>query len=297
MCRHFSAASRPGLSKLATDGGVARVVAGEVITSPGFVSHSGLNVDGTRAATFLTHPLTTRCVSYHRNDEVGVRCTTVAMDRLYTIGHSNRTYAELVAALAAWDVETLVDIRHFTRARANPQFNASVLARRLPRDGIAYVTMSDLGGRRGKSKLVDPTRNAGWQNAAFKNYADYAETPEFQTALTTLLRRAARSRCAIMCAEVLWWRCHRRIVTDYALTRGFAVFHIFTATKLERAKRTPFARLDRRTRTLRYPAATGARRAARAASRGRPASRGAARTPRAASAPGPARRNRSRRSA
>lgn len=218
------------------------------------------------------------------------------MDRLYTIGHSNRTYAELVTALAAWEVETLVDIRHFTRSRANPQFNASVLARKLPHDGIAYVTMADLGGRRGKSKLVEPARNAGWQNAAFKNYADYAETPAFQTALTALLRRASRSRCAIMCAEVLWWRCHRRIVADYAMSRGFAVFHIFTAGKLERAKRTPFARLDRRTRTLRYPAPSPSR-AAPAASRGRPASRGGARTRPRASARGPAAgRTRSRRS-
>src|SRR6185369_5855868 len=101
--------------------------------------------------------------------------------------------------------------------------------------------------------------------------------------------------------EVLWWRCHRRIVADYAMTRGFAVFHIFTKTKLERAKRTPFARLDRRTRTLRYPAATapaGPARAARAVSRGRPASRGGARSPRAASARGPSPgRTRSRQSA
>jgi uncharacterized protein (DUF488 family) len=159
---------------------------------------------------------------------------------LYTIGHSNRTYDELVAALRAWDVETLVDIRHFTRSRANPQFNAEVLARKLPRDGIDYVEMRDLGGRRGKSKTVPPARNAGWQNASFKNYADYAEGPEFQRALRALLRR--KDTCAIMCAEVLWWRCHRRIVTDYVLTRGTKVMHIFTAAKAEVANRTPFAR-------------------------------------------------------
>lgn len=168
---------------------------------------------------------------------------------LYTIGHSNRTYGELVAVLQAWKIETLVDIRHFTRSRANPQFNADVLARKLPRAGIRYVEMRELGGRRGKSKTVPPTRNAGWQVAAFKNYADYAESPEFQRGLAKLLAR--KETCAIMCAEVLWWRCHRRIVTDYALTRGVNVVHIFTATKAEVAKRTPFAR--KRGDVLTYP--------------------------------------------
>lgn len=174
--------------------------------------------------------------------------------RLYTIGHSNRTLPELLEALRANDVDTLIDIRHFTRSRANPQFNASALRRKLPAKGIAYVELPALGGRRGRSKLAPPARNAGWKVAAFKNYADYAETREFQVALAAVLKRAISSTCAIMCAEVLWWRCHRRIVADYAITRGFAVHHVFTATKTERAKRTPFARLDRRTRTLRYPA-------------------------------------------
>lgn len=174
--------------------------------------------------------------------------------KLFTIGHSNRSYAELVEALRAHGVETLVDIRHFPRSRANPQFNAEALAKRLPRDGIAFVEARELGGRRGTSKTARPERNAGWQVRAFKNYADYAETREFQRAFRGLLSRARKQTCAIMCAEVLWWRCHRRIVADYALVRGVDVFHIFTPTKLERAKRTPFARVDAKTKTLRYPA-------------------------------------------
>lgn len=173
--------------------------------------------------------------------------------RLYTIGHSNRTYDDLAAALVAWKVETLVDIRHFTRSRANPQFNAALLRRKLPRKDIAYVTLPALGGRRPKAKDVDPDRNAGWTNRSFKNYADYAESPAFADGLAELLERAASKTCAIMCAEAVWWRCHRRIVADYAITRRVPVFHIFTATKAERATRTPFAKLDRRTRTLRYP--------------------------------------------
>jgi uncharacterized protein (DUF488 family) len=173
--------------------------------------------------------------------------------RLYTIGHSTRTFDELVAALHAWEVTTLVDIRHFTRSRANPQFNAAKLRRRLPARDIGYVELPDLGGRRGRAKGVDPDRNAGWTNAAFKNYADYAETTPFQRALTVLLRRASRQTCAIMCAEAVWWRCHRRIVADYAITRRVSVWHIFTPTQATRATRTPFAKLDRRTKTLRYP--------------------------------------------
>src|ERR1043165_4223038 len=135
--------------------------------------------------------------------------------RLYTIGHSNRTFDDLVAALQAWDVTMLIDIRHFTRARANPQFNGAALQRRLPRKRIAYLAMHDLGGRRGRAKEIEPDRNAGWTNAAFKNYADYTESPAFQRALASLLVRAARQTCAIMCAEAVWWRCHRRTVADY----------------------------------------------------------------------------------
>jgi uncharacterized protein (DUF488 family) len=179
--------------------------------------------------------------------------------KLYTIGHSSRTGAELVALLAAWDVETLVDIRHFTRSRANPQFNAGVLRRRLARAGITYVPLPGLGGRRGRSPTADPARNAGWEHPAFKNYADYAETPPFAEALVALCALAARSTCAIMCAEAVWWRCHRRIVADYAITRGLRVHHIFTATRAPRATRTPFARIDRRRGTLRYPPPSDAR--------------------------------------
>jgi uncharacterized protein (DUF488 family) len=208
------------------------------------------------------------------------------MTTLFTIGHSNRTYDELVAALRAWDVETLVDIRHFTMSRANPQFNASELAKKLPRAGLRYVEMRALGGRRGKSKTAKPARNAAWENASFKNYADYAETPEFQRALRELLALAKRSTCAIMCAEVLWWRCHRRIVADYAMLHGAKVFHIFTATKTEPAKRTPFARRDGK--TLKYPIRSDSSRAstARAASRS-PAGR-------SRSTPPPARATRAR---
>ncbi len=172
---------------------------------------------------------------------------------LYTLGHSTRTYAELVEVLHAWEIDMLVDIRHFTRSRANPQFNAAALRRKLPRADIAYVELGALGGRRGRSRTVPPERNAGWTHPAFKNYADYAETPEFEAGFSELLALAKKRTCAIMCAEAVWWRCHRRIVADYAITRGLRVMHVFTATKAERAKRTPFARVVRGTKRLRYP--------------------------------------------
>ncbi|MEO8876478.1 MAG: DUF488 domain-containing protein [Polyangiaceae bacterium] len=172
---------------------------------------------------------------------------------LYTIGHSTRTFDELVEVLKAWDVTRLIDIRTFTRSRTNPQFNAAALARRLPKHSIAYEVMAELGGRRPKSKSVAPERNAGWRVQSFHNYADYAESSDFACGLTRLLERTAGETCAIMCAEAVWWRCHRRIVTDYALTRGVKVQHLFTTTKAERATRTPFAKLDRKHKTLRYP--------------------------------------------
>jgi uncharacterized protein (DUF488 family) len=173
---------------------------------------------------------------------------------LFTIGHSTHSYAELVELLRAWEIETLVDVRTIPRSRKNPQFNQTRLVNALPRAGIAYLHLPALGGLRSKSKTADPDRNAGWRVSTFHNYADYAETPAFAAALDQLLTLARGSTCAIMCSEAVWWRCHRRIVADYALLRGAKVRHILSRTRAERATRTPFARLDRRTRTLRYPA-------------------------------------------
>ena len=159
---------------------------------------------------------------------------------LYTIGHSTHTAAEFIAILSSVAVTRLVDIRTIPRSRTNPQFNADVLPGTLAEAGIAYVPLRSLGGRRGKSKTAGDA-NAGWKVAAFRNYADYAETAEFAAGLDGLLDTASRETCAIMCAEAVWWRCHRRIVTDYALARGVPVVHLFSATKSEPATMTPFA--------------------------------------------------------
>jgi uncharacterized protein (DUF488 family) len=162
----------------------------------------------------------------------------------------------LATALRAHGVTTLVDVRHFPRSRTNPQFDGEKLATQLPRAGVAYVAMQALGGRRPKSRDVDPQRNAGWRGAAFKNYADYAETAAFRDAMARLVELARASPCAVMCAEAVWWRCHRRIVADHAIARGLNVVHIMTATTATPGTPTPFARIDRKRNTVRYPAAT-----------------------------------------
>jgi uncharacterized protein (DUF488 family) len=161
---------------------------------------------------------------------------------LFTIGHSTRSLDELVAMLRAHEVQWLVDIRRFPRSRTNPQFNGEALTSTLPA-GIRYTYLQALGGRRGKSG-IDPACNAGWQVAAFHHYADYALTPPFRTGLRALLALAADAPCAIMCAEAVWWRCHRRIVTDYVLAHGSEVTHLLSLSKAEPAKLTPFARVD-----------------------------------------------------
>ena len=170
---------------------------------------------------------------------------------VYTVGHSTRTLEELVCVLRAWGVQTLVDVRTVPRSRTNPQFNADVLPGALHAEGIEYVRAPGLGGRRGKKK-GSPSRNTAWENESFRNYADYAETPAFAQALDELLERAARSTCAIMCAEAVWWRCHRRIIADYLLARGVPVRHILSEARAEDATPTPFLELEP-DGTLSYP--------------------------------------------
>jgi len=180
---------------------------------------------------------------------------------LYTIGHSTRTTQELIDILRGARVTRLVDIRSIPRSRTNPQFNEDVLPNTLACAGIGYVRLAALGGRRAKRKL-DPAashaetaaaENAGWEVQAFRNYADYCDTPEFRRGLGELLTLAAEESCAIMCAEAVWWRCHRRIVTDYVLARGVPVIHLLSATTSTPATMTPFAVVGARGR-ISYPA-------------------------------------------
>jgi uncharacterized protein (DUF488 family) len=162
---------------------------------------------------------------------------------IYTIGHSTRTVAELVELLQQVDVQWLVDVRSFPRSRTMPQFNTDTLAPALLAHGIGYEHLRALGGRRHHAKGAAPSRNTFWRVMAFRHYADYAETEPFRVGLNELLTLAAEKRCAIMCAEAVWWRCHRRIITDYLLSRGVPVNHIMGLGQITPAVLTPGAQL------------------------------------------------------
>jgi len=172
----------------------------------------------------------------------------------YTIGHSRHSIAAFVALLAPAGVDCVIDVRAFPRSRSNPQFNLAALPQALSQFGIGYEHVAELGGRRGRQTGVPPRRNALWENRSFHNYADYAASDAFRAGLARLIERGARHGCAIMCAEALWWRCHRRIIADYLLARGADVLHILPDGRIAPAKRTPGAR-RRRDGTLAYPAA------------------------------------------
>ena len=146
------------------------------------------------------------------------------MATIYTIGHSTRTLDELVAALQAHRIATLVDIRAFPMSRRLPHFNRESLEVELPKHGIAYVWMKELGGRR--RKMRDDSPNTGLRNDSFRNYADYMLTPEFEQAIARLLMVAEQSNTAIMCAERVYFQCHRMLVSDYLTAHGHVVLHI-----------------------------------------------------------------------
>lgn len=143
---------------------------------------------------------------------------------LYTIGHSTRTLAELVSALKAHGIETLVDIRAFPISRRLPHFNRESLEAELAKQGVHYVWMKALGGYRKATRKYSP--NTGLRNASFRNYADYTLTPEFQQAMSELLQLSEQSRTAYMCAERVYFRCHRMIVSDWLVAHGHEVLHI-----------------------------------------------------------------------
>lgn len=164
-------------------------------------------------------------------------------DTLFTIGHSTRTLAEFVALLRQVDVTLLVDVRSIPRSRTTPQVNLDTLPDSLAAEGISYRHLQVLGGRRHHRKGAPPSLNTYWCVAAFRNYADYAETDEFRGGLDVLRALTLDTRCAIMCAEAVWWRCHRRIITDYLLAGGTRVEHIMGPGQVVPARLTPGARL------------------------------------------------------
>ena len=159
----------------------------------------------------------------------------------YTIGHSTRSLDGFIALMKAFGIAMVADIRTVPRSRTNPQFNEDVLRRDLAASSLSYEHVAALGGLRGKSKTVPAEVNGLWRNDSFHNYADYALSPEFRAALEHLRGEGHRRRCAMMCAEAVWWRCHRRIVADYLIVRNEPVFHIMGEGRLEPARLTPGA--------------------------------------------------------
>jgi uncharacterized protein (DUF488 family) len=175
---------------------------------------------------------------------------------IFTIGHSTRSAQELIALLRENAVDVLVDVRTVPRSRFNPQFNADALPGTLGEAGIGYRHIPALGGLRHRPKDASPSPNGLWQNEAFQAYADYALTAPFRAALDEL-RGLAETHCpAVMCAEAVWWRCHRRIVADYLLAAGEDVRHIMAPGKIEPASLTPGAE-PQADGTILYPAAQG----------------------------------------
>lgn len=172
----------------------------------------------------------------------------------FTVGHSNRSAEDFIALLREAEVSRLIDVRAFPRSRTNPAFNEDALPGTLAPHGVSYRHLAALGGRRRKSASVPPEVNAYWTHPSFHNYADYALTPAFRTGLDELIALGRKDRCAIMCSEAVWWRCHRRIVTDWLLAQGETVFHILGPRHVDAARLTEAAVL-RADGSVVYPAA------------------------------------------
>lgn len=174
------------------------------------------------------------------------RLTQTEAAPLYTIGHSTRSLDELVHMLDANDVAHLFDVRRYPNSRTNPQFNRGNLSTELPRVGIAYTHKEALGGRR--NPPAEDSANDAWESEGFQAYADHAQTDAFQQALDEVLAEADRlqeageGHACVMCAESVYFRCHRRIIADHAMARGHEVYNIFDADRTQRHEMPDFAR-------------------------------------------------------
>jgi uncharacterized protein (DUF488 family) len=159
---------------------------------------------------------------------------------VWTIGHSTRTLDEFVGTLETYDIELIADVRRFPGSRRLPQFGAAELEAGLARNDIAYKWLPSLGGRR---KALPDSPNTAWTHPAFRGYADHIETEEFAEGLEELLILSGGMRTAVMCAEILWWRCHRRIIADVLVSLGIDVIHIRESTSSEHHRLNAPARL------------------------------------------------------
>lgn len=159
---------------------------------------------------------------------------------IWTVGHSTRSSEEFAETLLAHQIEALVDVRRFPGSRRYPHFNKPELSRQLASFGLIYLHLPALGGRR---RTVPNSKNTAWQNSSFRAYADHMETEEFEKGIETLLELAQTTRTVIMCAEALWWRCHRGLVSDFLKAKSVEMIHIFDRLKTERHPYTSAARI------------------------------------------------------
>jgi uncharacterized protein (DUF488 family) len=165
----------------------------------------------------------------------------VPRPEILTIGHSTHTLADFVALLERHRAKALADVRLAPGSRRLPHFGRAPLASALGAAGVQYAHFAELGGRR---RPAADSPNAGWENAAFRGYADHMQTPEFASGLARLETLARGRRTAVMCAEGLWWRCHRRLLADALLMRGWRVLHVATNGALSEHELTSFAVAD-----------------------------------------------------
>lgn len=159
---------------------------------------------------------------------------------IWTIGHSTRDPDVFIALLKHNAIKIVADVRRFPGSRRHPAFGRDALSARLETEGIAYIPLPELGGRR---RPRADTRNTIWRNLSFRGYADYMESDEFRAGIERLLAAARRGRTAIMCAEALWWRCHRALIADYLKADGSCVKHIMDGTAVQVHPYTSAARI------------------------------------------------------
>ncbi|MGA2069734.1 MAG: DUF488 domain-containing protein [Sedimentisphaerales bacterium] len=152
--------------------------------------------------------------------------------KLFTIGHSTRPFDEFLSLLRDFKIEVIVDIRRFPGSRRFPHFNRQSLEQSLPASGFEYVWLEDLGGRRSGPNLAG-SLNPGLTHPAFRHYADYMQTGPFSLAVEKLLSIASEKTSAIMCAEKLFWKCHRRLISDHLVAKGVLVEHIMDSGRLQ----------------------------------------------------------------
>jgi uncharacterized protein (DUF488 family) len=165
---------------------------------------------------------------------------TSGKNTIYTIGHSTHSLVEFIKMLQSFFIKNLVDIRSFPGSRKFPQFNKENLEASLKENGIGYIHLKDLGGRR---KVREDSKNNRWRNDSFKGYADYMESENYERAVSKLQAIALGQPTDFMCSEAVWWRCHRSLVSDYLKAKGWTVWHIMATGKAEEHPYTSPARV------------------------------------------------------